>query len=145
MKFQNHFNRDQHPNRVTIVDHSIPSNTIPNQSLTVREIYTRFASGRNLPSRQTQYDDDGNTNHEFTFDDIMPNIQHLDLADKQSILEQAKEQLEEVKKRLDATAKARKQQADQKEADLKRRLKKLEEIDKPTQSGQGTQSGDPLP
>ena len=50
----------------------------------------------------------------------------MDLADRQALLEAAKEHMEDVKRRLNATAEARKRQAAEKEKANEERLKKLE-------------------
>lgn len=103
----------------------LPSNTIPNQSLTVQEIYQRFATGRHLPTVTTTYDDDGQ-GRELVFDDYLPDLQHLDLADRQNIMEQAKEKMDKVKKELDSLAKSKKIKLDKENADLRKRLDALE-------------------
>jgi len=119
-----------------------PSLTVPNQSMTIREIYQRYASGRSLSGvANPVYDYDGNSKYEIDFDDYMPDISKMDLADRQEIMESAKEQLDEVKKRLNAVAAARKREASDKEAELLKKIKKLEE-NQATQSGQSTQKKD---
>lgn len=49
-----------------------PSETVPDQSLTVKEIYQRFASGRPLSKSR---------NLHFTGDDFFPESRSLDLVD----------------------------------------------------------------
>jgi len=108
-----------------------PSNAVPNQSLTIQEIYRRYASGRPLNGiKVTDYDDDGE-GHELSFDDFLPNMATMDLADRQALLEAAKEHMDDVKKRLNATAEARKRQAAEKAAEQEKRLKDLEDRKSP--------------
>lgn len=116
---------------MTVVDKKLPSNTVPDQSLTIREIYTRYASGRSLTgTRDPQYDWKEGDPHPFTFDDIMPDIGRMDLADRQAILESAKEELDEVKKRLNNIAAAKKRDQARREAELKKRVEELEKAAK---------------
>lgn len=107
-----------------------PSNTLPNQSMTITEIYKRYASGRSLSGvRSPEYDDDGSGKLNIDFDDYMPNLETLDLADRQQILEHTRLELDEVKKRLDGIAKARKLNQSKKEAMLLKRIQDLEKGD----------------
>lgn len=124
--FKNHHNATAFAKRYETP--SGESQTVPNQSLTIQEIYKRYASGRPLMGNiNPVYDDDGTGKITLDFDDYMPDLSRMDLADRQSIMEQAKAELDEVKKRLNATASARKQQSDKREKELLDRIKKLEE------------------
>lgn len=126
-RFQSHYNRIQFTEGRTEATNEMPSSAIPNQSLTITEIYKRYASGRPLGgTRQLMYDDDGNGKMVVNFDDYMPDLNTLDLADRQEILFHAKEELERIKKQLNGIAVARKTQAEKENAELKKRLEKLE-------------------
>ncbi|AXH76886.2 MAG: hypothetical protein [Microviridae sp.] len=106
----------------------LPDLAVPNQSMSIKEIYLRYASGRPLAGLKTpDFDDDGNRKYALDFDDYMPNLDKLDLADRQQILEDAKAHLDTVKRKLDAAAKAKKRIADDKEKELSKRLKALEQ------------------
>lgn len=129
-KFKNHFNANEFPKGME-KPNILPDLAVPNQSLTISEIYLRYASGRSVPGVNTQFDDDGTSPYPLDFDDYMPNIETLDLADRQSIIEEAKAQLDEVKKKLNAVAAGRKREAEKREADLQKRLKNLEELKTP--------------
>ena len=96
------------------------SNTVPNQSLTIAEIYRRYASGRPLSGVKAPIFDDDGEGHELGFDDFLPDMTKMDLADRQALLEAAKEHMEDVKRRLNATAEARKRQAAEKEKPTKK-------------------------
>lgn len=77
-----------------------PSKTIPDQSLTVREILDRYARGLPLEGVKVPiYDEEQN----------LPDIRTLDLAERQELKEQYQEQLERYKQ----------QQKDFQEAKLK--------------------------
>lgn len=102
------------------------SNTVPNQSLTIQEIYRRYASGRPLTGVKTPIFDDDGEGHELGFDDFLPDMSKMDLADRQALLEAAKEHMDDVKRRLNATAEARKRQKEEKEKEQEKRLKALE-------------------
>lgn len=126
--FKNHHNANKFAKNMEVVDTSNPSLTIPNQSMTIQEIYQRFASGRSLSGVKSPiYDDDGSGKLELSFDDYLPNLATLDLADRQSIIENAKEQLDEVKKRLNAVASAKKQAQKKRQEDADKKIKELEE------------------
>lgn len=119
----------------------LPKETVPDQSLTVKEIMKRFASGLPLSvNNQKSYDDDGTQGDFNDFDNYMPNLASLDLADRQEILELAKLHLDDVKTKLNAMATAKE---DARKKELKALQKQIDDL-KTTQSGQSTQSGDPL-
>lgn len=104
-----------------------PSEAVPNQSMTIQEIYKRYASGRPLMGVASPiFDDDGNSPYPLTFDDFMPDVTKMDLADRQEIMEMAKEHLEEVKKKLNNLAKSRNRAQLQKQQELEARIKELE-------------------
>lgn len=127
-KFKNHHNAEKFSFGYEFVDTTIPDSAVPNQAMTIREIYSRFASGRSLSGVKTpEYDDDGSRLVELSLDDYMPDLNTIDLADRQEILENAKIQLDTVKKKLDGIAKARKQQRDNEVKDLQKRIKELEQ------------------
>lgn len=117
-----------------------PSQTIPDQSLSIQELLRRNANGLSLMgSKQPEYDDDG-TGEEITFDDFIPDVSKMDLADKQEFMEQARLHLESVKTKLNALASAREKQRRIREQEFKE-LKEFKE--KSTQSGQSTQPQKP--
>ena len=127
MKFKNHYNAGTFSPGVTVIDKTIPSATVPDQSMTINEIYQRYASGRSLSGVASPvYDDDGSGKIQLDFDDYMPDIATLDLADRQHVLEHAKLELDEVKKRLDGVAKAKKLAQSKREKELQDRIAELE-------------------
>jgi len=103
-----------------------PSNTVPNMALTVTEIYKRYATGRPMSGVEGIYDDDG-SGDELDFDSYMPDLSRLDLAERQMILESAKEHLDNIKTRLESEAKARQRQKHEKDKEVEKRLKELEQ------------------
>jgi len=143
MKFQSHYNSKTFPKNRTEKESLQPSLTVPNQSMTITEIYKRYVSGRSLSGvANPVYDYDGTSPYDIDFDDYMPDISKMDLADRQEILESAKQQLDEVKKRLNAVASARKREATNREAELLKKIEKLEQ-NQATQTGQSTQDKTP--
>lgn len=73
-KFQTHFNRKEHPTQEET--NTLESMTIPDQSMTIEEIYRRFAQGRPVNiERQPVYDGDV----------LLPNWQRLDLAEREQL------------------------------------------------------------
>lgn len=96
MVFKNHYNhRDvKSPGE----KNTGVSMTIPEQAMTIKEIVSRYASG--LPvsgARVPIYTGE---------DDDMPDLEHMDLADREAALIEAKERLDEIKSKLSAKAKA---------------------------------------
>jgi len=119
-----------------------PSQTIPDQSLTVSQIMTRYAQGRPLGGQlQTSYDQ--KENEEIDFDDYLPDLSKMDLADKHELLEKAKEHLDEVKKKLNGLKAARDKQAKEKADKLAADLKAFKEYqDKQNDLSQGRDKGE---
>lgn len=134
--FKNHFNARFYPSPGEV--NTEPSQTIPNQSLTIEEIYTRFAQGRTVAGvGQPEYDDDGSGKIDLDFDDFMPNLATLDLAERQQVMEMAKEELDAVKTRLDAVASARKKAAEHKKAETARMAEAIKKLEKDEQKNNG--------
>lgn len=71
----------------------MPSETVPDQTMSIREILTRYARGLPLAGERVPvYSDDPEND--------LPDLQHLDLAERQEILEERKEELEDIKRRV---------------------------------------------
>lgn len=127
MKFQTHYNRKDFKKFRNEPKNEQPSLAVPNQSLSIQEIYKRYATGRPLGgTRELIYDDDGTGKMVVNFDDYMPDLNKLDLADRQEILIHAKEKLDEIKKTLNGIAEARKMQSQKETEALKKRVAELE-------------------
>lgn len=139
MNFKTHYNmRDVVSPGET---NTSPSQTIPGQSMSVLDLYDRWRSGRSISGvKSPEYDDDGTGKVPLDFDDYMPNLDKLDMADRQAILEEAKEQLDDVKKRLDAIAASKKRNQELKEAQWKKRIEKLEAAEKAKETSAGKPS-----
>jgi len=118
MKFQTHFANHPEPEIRFEKKSSLPSMTIPDQSLTVQELFRRNAQGLALGGNiHSEYDSD--ETGEIDFDDFLPNTDRMDLADRQEFMETAKEHLEDVKKKLNALASAREKQRALREKEFK--------------------------
>lgn len=88
---KNSLNADQFPKRYEIVGGV--SMTIPDQTMSIREIMKRFASGLPIDGEKVPiYDGE---------EDAMPDMSKMDLAERQEWLEQAKTELAEVKARIE--------------------------------------------
>lgn len=83
-----------------------PSMTVPDMSMSVREIFQRFASGQPLTK---------NPMLNFTGDDYTPDIRGLDLVEVQQLYEQSQNDQETFKKQLNDLVK--KQREEQQKAD----------------------------
>lgn len=87
-KFKNHFNSI--PDQGKSIKG--PSKTIPDQSMTISEIMRRFASG--LPvegAKVSVYDGE---------DELLPDMAKLDLADRQELLEQTRDNVKSLQSKL---------------------------------------------
>lgn len=80
-----------------------PSQTVPDQAMSVREIMTRYANGQSVGGSHTEYWDENE-------DNIGINLKNLDLVDIQEMkkyntkkIDKLKSDLEEAKKNLTAT------------------------------------------
>lgn len=84
-KFKHHFNREDFPEKGEV--NTLPSLTVPDQTMTMREIMERYARG--LPIGEPgAYVEDG----EDDLDDL-PDIRKLDLAEIQELQEQYQDEL----------------------------------------------------
>lgn len=87
MQFKTLWNLEKFPTTKEERNYS-PSMTIPDQSLSVKEILDRFARGLPLEGQRVPiYDGEEND---------MPDITHMDLADQQTIKENYQAELEEL-------------------------------------------------
>lgn len=138
--FQTNYNRYRHmKHRLEKTDPV--SNTIPDKSLSIREIYSRYVSGRPIfGNPNVQYDWQEGDKFDYGFDDIMPDLNRLDIAERHDIINETIEALNELKKKAKATADAREQRKKQEDADFKTKLKQFEDWQKSqsTQTGQST-------
>lgn len=66
-----------------------PSETVPDQSLSIKEIISRFASGKPLPQSETYYTDE-----------VLPDIKKLDLVDIHELKQNITSNIEESKNKL---------------------------------------------
>jgi len=93
-----------------------PSKTVPDQSLSIQEILKRYARGLPLSDTRTPL---------YEGEDEMPDIEKLDLAEREMLADQYRQELEEIKAKANALAKANfekrvKEEADKREAEKKR-------------------------
>lgn len=93
MKFQNHYNRDQFPRGYEV--NNEPSDTVPNQSLTVRELVYRFTHNMDLNAvSMRSYDQDDEIQ-------VPANWNQLDLSEKMDFLQQRKDEAEGLLKNVE--------------------------------------------
>lgn len=114
MKFQNHYNREDFPDR-GYEKNDQPSETVPDQSLTVRELVYRFTHNMDLSlaGLNRSYDEDGELN-------VPPNWNQLDLSEKMQWLDERKKEAKEEMEKYNA--KRNKELADEQEAEIQRRV-----------------------
>lgn len=86
--------------------------TVPDQSMTVRELFQRFASGQELGGHMFaggyEFDEDGNPIAE-----VMPDIKHMDYADQEVYMDERRANLEKQKSELITARKERKKKYDE--------------------------------
>jgi len=68
-----------------------PSMTVPDQTMSVKEIMDRYARGLPLGGQKVPI---------YEGEDFVPDLKNMDLADRQTLFEQAKEELADIKERL---------------------------------------------
>jgi len=90
-KVKNYLNRDEFPKNYKAF--SMPSETVPDQSLTMRQILDRYARGLPLDVKTPIWEDDDEFNP-------LPDPRTLDLTEKQELLKSAKAELNEIKNKM---------------------------------------------
>lgn len=89
-----YFNREEHPCNYETND--LPSETVPDQTMSIRTILDRYSRG--LPTS-------GMLNGTYQEDDEyndMPDPKTLDLSERQELAFQAKQELEEIKQKINS-------------------------------------------
>lgn len=84
----------------------LPSQTRPDEVMSIREIEERYAKGR--PIMDVLPRPIWDQEEEVNFDDYLPDIRTLDHADRIELLESTQYQLDEIKKRANELAAKRK-------------------------------------
>lgn len=86
-----YLNRDLFPKKYEI--NTLPSMTVPDQSLTMRQILDRYARGLPLDVKVPIWTDDDELNP-------LPDIRTLDLSERDDMLRSARAELDEVKRKI---------------------------------------------
>lgn len=108
MKFKNAYNNLDHGDGYEI--NTLPTLTVPDQSMTINELLKRFSSGLSYDGQKVPiYNGD-------EFD--MPDMAHLDLAEREEVLIKAKAEIESLKLSIN------KKQAQRQHQTLLKQLKK---------------------
>ncbi len=84
-----YFNREEHPCNYEI--NELPSETIPDQTMTIRTILDRYSRGLPIDGQLTGQYQEGDEYND------MPDPRTLDLAERQEMAESAKQELEQIK------------------------------------------------
>lgn len=72
--------------------------TIPDQTMSIKDILFRYARGLDVEGFKPVYDDD-----DITLDDYIPDIRNMDLAERQEFKEYALNELELMKNQFNTT------------------------------------------
>ncbi|WNK13000.1 MAG: hypothetical protein [Microvirus sp.] len=114
----------------------LPSETLPDQAMSIREILTRHKLGLPMEGgRVMDYDDPTGEDTTLSFDDYKPDLASMDIVDRKEYLEWARLQLDKLKTELNAIAKARNDAAVKRKADVDKALAYLEEQEKQRNKG----------
>ena len=92
MRVKNYLNRDTFEKNYLVFTQ--PSETIPDQTLTIRQILDRYSRGIPMDIKVETWDENAD------IDDILPNPKTMDLVDRQEYALQAKAELETIKATL---------------------------------------------
>lgn len=96
-KFKNHFNRSDFPVKGEV--NNLPSETIPDQTMTVREIFHRYAKGLPIVGQKVPiYEGE---------DDPMEGVdlRSLDLSERHDMLKETKSAVKELQEKLNRNSK----------------------------------------
>ena len=99
MKIKHYLNRDEFPKNYKTF--TMPSETVPDQTMSMRQILDRYARGLPLDAKTPIWDENA---HEDSF---MPDPRTLDLAERQELADSAKAELSAIKSKI-ADKKAKK-------------------------------------
>lgn len=119
IKFQSHYNKK--PDRVQGEVFTLPSKTIPDQSMSITEIMRRYATGLPLGGEKVPLYDEEN---------ILPDPRSLDLVERQEMADQAKQDIKDLsfkyQNELNDKKKKSKEEQDKKYQEYKEKLDNLD-------------------
>lgn len=111
-----------------ILPNTQPSLTIPDQSMTVDELYKRYAAGLPLEGRRVPFYTEDN--------EFLPNLKKLDLAEIEHLKIESQKKIEHYKQQLlDVQAKKRLAEEEARIREAAEKLLKEKEVLKPPQNG----------
>ena len=131
IKAHNHYTRRENP---PVGEYNgKPSETVPDQTLTIKEILDKYAKGIPISNAKVPvYDEDEN--------DVTPDLAHMDLVDRENYME---ERYGHLKSELEAIQKAAATKAADEEFEKRLAQWKKDNPEKPPPSASGP-SGAPL-
>lgn len=97
MRVKNYINRDTFDKKYKTF--TMPSETIPDQTMSIREIMERHARGLELPTNIPVFES------EPDIEDIMPDPRTMDISERMQYVNEAKQELEQIKEKLNKKAK----------------------------------------
>lgn len=87
--FKTHYNRELFPGIFEVSKE--PSLTVPDQSMSVKTILDRFAKGLPLGGQRVPI---------YEGEDAMPDMTHMDLADRQELMELAEQEIKDLQEKV---------------------------------------------
>lgn len=101
---KNSLNADTYSKRYEM--NNLPSMTVPDQSLTIREIMRRFASGLPIDGEKVPMYDEENEEND------LPDLSRMDLAEREEYIESAKTELAALHVKLNAAQRKKAEKAE---------------------------------
>lgn len=103
MKFKSNWNAEQFPDDGEV--NEFPSETIPDQALTVRQLLDRFQAGKDLMGQPGDFEEEDEDDAFYSID-----ISKMDLAEREEWLRAAKEEVDRLRAVLNEKAALQREQ-----------------------------------
>lgn len=117
MKFKTQWNAKEFPKDRETND--LPSLTLPDQTMSMRTILDRYARGLPIGGHKTPI---------YNGDEDLPELDHMDLAERQELLERNKERIQELREKAVNESKRKKEAVESSKKAVKQKTLE-EEID----------------
>lgn len=123
-KFRHSYNYDHTKNKGEL--NTLPSETIPNQSMSIQEILSRWTRGLPMTGAKVPV---------YNGDDLLPDLKKMDLVELDELKRSVKDGVKNAKDKLNAELlKVNKLEKEQREKELVSRLEQLEKSIQTTKS-----------
>lgn len=130
------WNTQYEPHKVKGEENKFPSQTIPNEAMSIREILVRYSRGMPIDTRVPIYDEENDLGS--------LNPRKMDLADIQELREQYTAELAEIKQRQKENEDKKKKQDEEKAAREQKFQEEFELFKQKMEGGTRTPQGGPV-